>query len=145
MCDESKKFLVAYEGLTRRRFTALAAVAGAMGGPAFAQAAVTERDVAIPTQDGSCDAVLFHPGGAGAWPGVLLWPDAGGLRPVKRDMGRRLAAQGYAVLVVNPYYRGGTAASLVNSTDPAVQQGIAARRTAARTAMTDEAVDRDAT
>jgi dienelactone hydrolase len=104
MCDDNKKVFVPYEGLTRRRFTALAAVAGVMGatGPAFAQAAVTERDTRITTPDGSCDAVFFHPSGSGTWPGVLAWPDAGGLPPSKRDMGCRLAAQGYFVLVVNP-------------------------------------------
>ena len=95
MCDNIQKAFVPYEGLTRRRFTALAASAGAIGvtAPAFAQGAVSERDVVITTQDGRCDAVFFHPSGAGAWPGVLVWPDAGGLRASKRDMGRRLAAQ----------------------------------------------------
>jgi carboxymethylenebutenolidase len=36
---------------------------------------------------------------------VLLWPDALGLRPVMRAMARRLAAEGYSVLVPNPFYR----------------------------------------
>jgi carboxymethylenebutenolidase len=36
---------------------------------------------------------------------VLIWPDAFGLRPVVRDMAKRLAAEGYAVVAVNPYYR----------------------------------------
>jgi carboxymethylenebutenolidase len=40
---------------------------------------------------------------------VLVWPDAFGLRPVFRDMAKRLAAEGYAVLVVNPFYREGKA------------------------------------
>ena len=145
MCDDRQPNF-GHLPYSRRQFAQLIGAAGAvgLGANAFAQGAVAEKDVVVKTPDGMCDAVLFTPSGAAARPGVLLWPDAGGLRPVKRDMGRRLAAQGYAVLVVNPYYRGGTAASLVNSTDPAVQQGIAARRTAARTAMTDEAVDRDA-
>ena len=34
-------------------------------------------------------------------------PDAFGLRPSMRDMGRRLSADGYAVLVPNPFYRVG--------------------------------------
>lgn len=66
---------------------------------------MNERDVDIRTPDGNADAVVFHPEGHGAWPAVLLWPDVGGLRPVKREMGRRLASDGYVVLVVNPYYR----------------------------------------
>lgn len=65
---------------------------------------VIERDVTIPI-DGSADAALFMPAGKGKWPAVLLWPDILGLRPVFREMGRRLAAQGYVVLVPNPYYR----------------------------------------
>jgi carboxymethylenebutenolidase len=36
---------------------------------------------------------------------VLIWPDALGLRPVMRAMSRRLAAEGYSVLVPNPFYR----------------------------------------
>jgi len=34
-----------------------------------------------------------------------MWPDIFGLRPAFRQMGRRLAESGYAVLVVNPFYR----------------------------------------
>jgi carboxymethylenebutenolidase len=72
-------------------------------------AAVVETDVEVTTPDGVTDAVLFHPApgsdGEGPWPGVLLWPDAMGLRPVFRDMGRRLASAGYVVLVPNLYYR----------------------------------------
>ena len=48
--------------------------------------------------------VTSHPA-SGAHPGVLIWPDALGLRPAFEQMGRRLADSGYAVLVVNPYYR----------------------------------------
>jgi carboxymethylenebutenolidase len=72
---------------------------------AQAQGAVTEKDVTVKTPDGESEAAFFYPAGKGPWPGVLVWPDIGGLRPVFRDMGRRLAAQGYAVLVVNPFYR----------------------------------------
>ena len=59
----------------------------------------------VPTADGAADAALFHPAGRGPWPAVLMWPDILGLRPVFRDMGRRLAASGYTVLVPNPFYR----------------------------------------
>ncbi len=86
---------------------------GALGAAAFAltaaeaqaQEKVTEKDVVVKTPDGESEAVFLYPAGKGPWPGVLVWPDIGGLRPVFRDMGRRLAAQGYAVLVVNPFYR----------------------------------------
>jgi carboxymethylenebutenolidase len=65
---------------------------------------VVEVDVFVATPDGRCDAVFLHPE-SGAHPGVLIWPDAFGLRPVMRDLARRLAAEGYAVLVPNPFYR----------------------------------------
>src|SRR5438045_5274471 len=54
-----------------------------------------ETDVMVPTTDGSADAALFYPAGKGTWPAVLMWPDILGLRPVFRDMGKRLAAEGY--------------------------------------------------
>lgn len=81
----------------------LAAPGGA--GRALAAAPVVETDVEVHTPDGTADAVLFVPDGNGSWPAVLVWPDAMGLRPVFRDMGRRLAAEGYVVLVPNHYYR----------------------------------------
>jgi carboxymethylenebutenolidase len=92
--------------LTRRDFVALSVASGlaATGFPAAAALAVSERDVTIMTADGSCDAAFFHPA-SGEHPGVLFWCDAAGLRPTMRDMGRRLAGEGYAVLVPNPFYR----------------------------------------
>jgi len=92
---------------SRREFVAFSAVAGlaACGGvAAAAEADVVAKDVVITTADGNCDAAYFYPA-TGAHPGVLIWTDAFGLRPAFRDMGRRLAAQGYAVLVPNPFYR----------------------------------------
>jgi carboxymethylenebutenolidase len=66
--------------------------------------AVTEADVTITTPDGAADAYFVHPS-TGTAPGVLIWPDIFGLRPAFRQMGKRLAESGYAVLVVNPFYR----------------------------------------
>ena len=65
---------------------------------------VVETNVEIQTPDGTCDAAFIHPK-AGSHPGVLIWPDAFGLRPCMREMARRLAAEGYSVLVPNPFYR----------------------------------------
>ena len=95
--------------LSRRDFVSLSVGGLAFGGVA-AQAAlpVVERDVVVRTPDGSCDAAFFHPA-SGSYPGVLVWPDAFGLRPSMRAIGRRLAGEGYAVLVPNPYYRVGKA------------------------------------
>jgi carboxymethylenebutenolidase len=72
-------------------------------GPATA-VATTESEVSITTPDGACDAYFVHPT-TGPAPAVLVWPDIFGLRPAFREMGKRLAGSGYAVLVVNPFYR----------------------------------------
>ncbi|MFJ8912601.1 dienelactone hydrolase family protein [Amycolatopsis sp. NPDC102389] len=58
----------------------------------------------IPTPDGRSDAFAAFPD-TGTHPGVLLYPDALGLRPVLRDMARELADHGYYVLVPNIFYR----------------------------------------
>ncbi|MCQ4209154.1 dienelactone hydrolase family protein [Streptomyces longispororuber] len=63
----------------------------------------------IPTPDGQSDAFAALPGDGGRHPGVLLYPDAFGVRPELRERARQLAAHGYYVLVPNLYYRHGTA------------------------------------
>ena len=106
MCDDEIHQGLTYDpGLSRRAF-GLAAGAGAAlaSSAALAQAEVVETDVTVSTPDGMADAVLFRPA-KGTHPAVLIWTDILGLRPVFRDMGRRLASQGYVVLVPNPYYR----------------------------------------
>ena len=92
--------------LSRREFVALSVATGlaAAAGSAHAALAVSETEVSIKTTDGTCDAAFFHPV-SGKHPAVLIWPDAFGLRPTMRAMGRRLAGEGYAVLVPNPFYR----------------------------------------
>ena len=95
-------------GLTRRDFAVVSLAAGATAVAASAQATeplgVVETDVTIKTPDGMCQAAFIHPA-TGAYPGVIVWPDAFGLRPVMREFGRRVAAEGYSVLVPNPFYR----------------------------------------
>jgi len=51
--------------------------------------------------DGTSDAAFIHPA-SGSHPGVLIWTDAFGLRPSMRDIGKRIASEGYSVLVPNP-------------------------------------------
>ncbi|WP_091741002.1 dienelactone hydrolase family protein [Phenylobacterium immobile] len=113
MCDERDDGPGAYTEQNRRGYLRIASggVAGAVGAGA-ASAGVEERAVKITTPDGEADAALFVPKGAGAKPGVIYWPDIFGLRPAAKDMGRRLAGDGYVVLVVNPFYRGGEAEEL---------------------------------
>ncbi len=91
----------------RRDFVAFGVAAGLAATAGSATAAgpdVVETNVEIKTPDGTCDAAFIHPK-TGSHPGVLLWPDAFGLRPWTPEMGRRLAAEGYSVLVPNPFYR----------------------------------------
>jgi len=93
--------------IARRDFVGLSVSAGLAAGAVSAEGAgmeVVENDVEVKTPDGTCDAAFIHPKN-GSHPGVLIWPDAFGLRPSLREMGRRLAAEGYSVLVPNPFYR----------------------------------------
>lgn len=92
--------------VSRRDFTALSVAAGltVAAGSAQAAMAVTESDVIIKTPDGTCDAAFIRPT-SGKHPAVLIWTDIFGLRPTFRDMAKRLAGEGYSVLVPNPFYR----------------------------------------
>ena len=90
--------------IDRRGFVAAGVTVAATAGTASAADDVVETNVAIKTPDGTCDAAFIHPK-SGSHPGVLIWPDAFGLRPSMRDMAKRLAAEGYSVLVPNPFYR----------------------------------------
>ncbi len=93
--------------LDRRDFVAFSVTGSVAATAVSANAAgleVVETDVEVKTPDGTCDAAFIHPK-SGAHPGVLIWPDAFGLRPSFRAMARRLAAEGYSVLVPNPFYR----------------------------------------
>ena len=66
-----------------------------------------EKDIEIRLTDGTSDGVLFRPEGERRWPGVIFLTDIGGIRPATRDMARRLAAEGYCVLLPNVFYRSG--------------------------------------
>jgi carboxymethylenebutenolidase len=165
MCDsDSFDDMVAYrlreERLSRRAFGALSVGAGlaSLGsagctpaqptGPAVAPTAATtappataSAEVTIPTPDGVCDAYFVHPT-TGAAPAVLIWPDIFGLRAAFRGMGKRLAESGYAVLVVNPFYRvkkAPTAPPNPNFEDPATREALMALAKALtqETAFTD--------
>ena len=96
------------DDFSRRDFVALSIAAGvAAATTTSARAAnlpVTENNVTVKTPDGTCDAAFIHPT-TGTHPGVLIWPDAFGLRPSMRDIAKRIAAEGYSVLVPNPFYR----------------------------------------
>lgn len=106
MCDDDiHPGLVHDPRLSRRAFGLLTVAATGIATAAYADDTVEEKDVEVKTPDGTADAALFYPKAKGKYPAVLLWPDVMSLRPVFRDMGRRLASAGYVVLVPNLYYR----------------------------------------
>jgi carboxymethylenebutenolidase len=113
MCDETTSEThdraLAARGLSRREFAALGAAAAlgacaSNGSERPGEQELTEQTVRITTQDGIADAFFLHPA-KGKWPGVIMWPDIAGLRDAMKIMARRLASSGFAVLVVNQYYR----------------------------------------
>jgi carboxymethylenebutenolidase len=93
-------------GMSRRGFLAFSLAAGltAAAGTVSAAEQLVETDVDVKTPDGVSDAVFIHPA-KGSHPGVLLWHDSPGLRPVIRELGKRIASERYSVLVPNLFYR----------------------------------------
>jgi carboxymethylenebutenolidase len=147
MCDsDNNQGLIVDTSVTRRSLvlsmSSVAALAG-IPGKAFAAPRVVETDLMIETADGNADVVLYHPAGKGSWPAVLLWPDILGLRPVFREMGRRLAAEGYTVLVPNPFYRSQRAPVVTGAFD-FNKPDDRARLMALRDKLTNANVDSDA-
>lgn len=129
--------------LTRRSFMKTGALAAGFAASAAAAAeTVVEKDVTIKTPDGTCDAALIYPSGTGTWPAVIMWPDILGLRPVFRDMGKRLAAQGYVVLVPNPFYRSKKAPVMEGSVDFSNREAMQTLF-GYRGAITDAGIDKD--
>jgi carboxymethylenebutenolidase len=132
MCDQDTyEDAIAYQlknkELSRRQFGALGLGAGliAMLPPVANAAEVTESEVEIKTPDGTCDAHFVHPA-KGSAPAVLVWPDIFGLRPAFKQMGKRLAESGYAVLTVNPFYRikHAPTGAATDFSDPAKRDGL---------------------
>src|SRR5688572_30810996 len=145
MCekDDLDEFAQFDSGLTRRRFGQLALGAGlAAALPTLSFAAETKgRDVDVKTPAGTADAFFVHPA-KGKHPGVLIWPDIFGLRPAFKQMATRLAESGYAVLVVNPFYRtrrAPTAPEHPDFNDPATREQLMALKAtlSAETAQLD--------
>ena len=146
MCDEhtaddNEHYLAA---MSRRQFGVMTGAAGlAMLLPVPADAKpISGRDVSIKTPDGQADAYFVAPA-TGTHPGVLVWPDIMGLRPAFRQMADRLAQSGYAVLVVNQFYRS-TKAPFLGPGESYDQPAIRARIAPFRDALTPEGTVRDA-
>jgi dienelactone hydrolase len=146
MCDEhtADDNAIFLAGVSRRQFGAMTGAAGlAMLLPAPANAAaIAGRDVTITTADGKADAYFVAPA-TGRHPGVLVWPDVMGLRPAFRKMADRLAQSGYAVLVVNQFYRS-TKSPFLAPGESYDQPAVRARIAPFREALTPDATVRDA-
>ena len=143
MCDElteadNERFLA---NEARRQADAGAAGIAVLPSPADA-VPVTVAHVSIPTSDGTADAFFVAPA-QGTHPAVLVWPDVMGLRPAFEQMGRRLAESGYAVLVVNQFYRGTKAPFLKHGEDWR-QPEVSAKMMPWRQALTPAATASDA-
>jgi len=120
--DDDREDFEARGLVTRRQFGVLLGAGIAMMLPRAANAqAVTEADVNVKTPDGTADCYFVHPS-SGAAAAVLFWPDIFGLRPAMRQMGKRLAESGYAVLVVNPFYRTQRAPTAPNGAATEIKQ-----------------------
>lgn len=119
MCDDFIHQGLTHDPTVSRRAFVVASAATVMlsTANAGAQAKVVEKDVNVPMASGVSDSALFYPEGKGPWPAVLVWTDILGLRPVFREMGKRLAAEGYVVLVPNPFYRNAKAPVVDGSFD----------------------------
>jgi len=108
MCELDQ--VSAMTAVNRRQFTRMGVMLGAgatmaaCSTTAEAEGSLSERMVTFSAAGGTMDGLFVHPAGKKS-PAVILWPDIAGLRPAKMAMGRRLAADGFAVLVANPYYR----------------------------------------
>ena len=116
--------------VNRRQFGSLGAVAGlgaafAPWATACAQGAsgLTESDVKFDAPGGTLDGFFVHPA-EGKHPAVILWPDIAGLRDAKKVMARRLASDGYSVLVPNPFYRSAPAPQFKDFDDFRTQGGF---------------------
>ena len=133
MCDErtlqdaedANRKVTAAGWMTRRQLGIAAAGASlaALVPEVRGAESVSGADVSVSTPDGEADCYFTHPK-TGSHAGVIVWPDILGLRPAFRGMGDRLAASGYSVLVVNPYYRSAKA--------PVVEEGASFRDQATR-------------
>jgi len=126
MCDDlteidNTTFLArlaqANPAIDRRRFAVMGAGAATLASVPGCIAKVADQApampvsgtaVAITTPDGVTDAWFVTPT-TGKHPAVIMWPDIAGLRDAYKTMAARLAGAGYAVLVVNQYYRGAKA------------------------------------
>ncbi|MGD9811329.1 MAG: dienelactone hydrolase family protein [Sphingobium sp.] len=136
MCDEITEAENEKWRVGRREFGIMGAGAAAVAmmpgcasgtGSSEAPTKTAAHTVRITTPDGEADAYFVYPT-SGKHPGVIMWPDVAGLRQAYETMGTRLAEAGYAVLVVNQYYRSSPAPIMNSLADWRTDEGQAKLR-----------------
>ena len=150
MCDEKTEAENERWLFARRDVSLMAAGAavammtpGCASGTAPDQGLATaSRKVSITTPDGTADGFFVYPV-KGRHPAVVLWPDVASLRPAYETMATRLAGAGYAVLVINPYYRSAPAPIFQSFAEWRTEAGQA-KLQPMRAALTPDATTRDA-
>jgi carboxymethylenebutenolidase len=101
-----------------------------------------QEEIEIPMAAGTVDAFVYRPEGERQWPGVLHLTDIGGIRPAYHEMARRVAAEGYVVLMPNVFYR--TSRPPVLERKPGDGEEVFRKRFAELTSpLTPEAIEGD--
>ena len=101
-----------------------------------------EQHFSIPLADGASEAYLYSKPGE-RLPGVIFLTDIGGIREAEQKSARRLAEQGYTVMMPNIFYRSGRPPVIkypVDSND----DGSKARMAEIKKPLTPAAIARDA-
>jgi len=115
---------------------------------------MVEQELLIDTADGRMDTFVAYPGEEGSYPVVLFYMDAPGIRGELFDMARRIAAEGYFVVLPNLYYREVRVSSEAYAETPLAERpayarflnnGLVMRDTAAMLAYVDHHPQADAT
>ncbi|MEV6278552.1 dienelactone hydrolase family protein [Nocardia sp. NPDC051832] len=106
--------------------------------------AFSTPDIVLP--DGTADCYLAHPGDGAAHPGVLLFADVYGLRPVIREIMETIAAEGFTALAPNVLFRSGRSPVLPmpDQRDPAGHAEFFKKLAPVRAALTPEKSLQDA-
>ncbi|MEV7662065.1 dienelactone hydrolase family protein [Paenarthrobacter sp. NPDC089316] len=74
--------------------------------------------------EGTAEAMVTRPStGNGAFPGIIFYMDAFGVRPRIEEMAQRISDWGYVVLVPNVFYREGSIAGLAPAGDMTTPEG----------------------
>lgn len=100
-----------------------------------------EQAIEIRTPDGTCDAIIFRHENQRR-PAVINLTDIMGIRPENKGMARRLAEQGYTVLMPNVFYRT-TRPPVLDFTPVMGEERTMKRFGELRAPLTPDAVERD--